>query len=230
MILRALGFLLLVIGAIPVTQAQEADQTWRINNIPLDMPLDAELNGEFLEGIYQEKLHDRLIDSVGTPWPSYHIRSTLKGRDGAAEENMELYFSSKADGQRIFWIRTNRRMADDVDKDALARNLAQLERGFGAPSRIFKDETQSGAHIFVYVDRLLPDHIRSRLEESLPRTSSAGDFRDFWAMSLADRARILGTDFRGAIAIINAWQGQLRSVQIELIDLNRARSVFTLAP
>jgi len=70
------------------------------------------------------------------------------------------------------------------------------------------------------------DRLRAALKD--PLVLSDAEFSDFWAMDLQQRARILGPGFRGAIAILNAYQGQLRSLQLELLDLNRARTVFTL--
>src|SRR6185369_5506245 len=46
-----------------------AADLWRIENIPLDMPLDEDLNGEYLEGIFQEKIGDRLQEGLLTEWP-----------------------------------------------------------------------------------------------------------------------------------------------------------------
>lgn len=237
-VLTLLAFIAL--GAAPAF-AQESPRPWRINNIPLDMPLEADLNGEYLEGIYQEKLMGRLIDSVLSEWPSYHIRSTLRspgkvGGTGEAEdpghERMELYFSSAADQRRLFWIRANRPLDGAGGTEGIANALAMIEQGFAKPDRVITDPERPGSAILIMVDRALAPADQDRLRASLrdPLTLSAAEFGDFWAMDLQARARILGPGFRGAIAILNAYQGKLLSLQLELLDLNRAQTVFNLTP
>jgi hypothetical protein len=208
--------------------AQEPPQPWRLNNIPLDMPREADLNGEYLEGIYQEKLMPRLLDSVGIPWPSYHIRSTLKGRDGNGQELMELYFSSPAEGERIFWVRLNSGPLQ-AGTDATGV-LGMLEQNFGIADRLYAAPDQSGSTILLFVDPGLPEDQRQHVIDSLPQPGalSPQQFQDFWEMSLAERAQVLGVDFRGAIAIVNVWQGELKSLQTELLDMRGAASVYTL--
>lgn len=222
------GFVLACICLAGTATAQETPQPWRLNNIPLDMPLEADLNGEYLEGIYQEKLMPRLIDSVGIPWPSYHIRSTLKGRDGNGQELMELYFSSPAEGERIFWVRLNSGPLQ-AGKDA-AGVLGMLEKNFGIADRLYAAPDQSGSTILLFVDPGLPHDQRRHVLDTLPQPGALTpqQFQDFWEMSLAERAQVLGVDFRGAIAIVNVWKGELKSQQIELLDMRGAASVYTL--
>jgi hypothetical protein len=69
-------------------------------NVPLDMPLDEPLDGEFLEGIYQEKLGDVLRDSVLIDAPIPHIESHFTDN-----RELQLWFSSAEDGKRVFWAR-----------------------------------------------------------------------------------------------------------------------------
>lgn len=236
-------FALLLAGGVQQARAQDtgaAPAPWRINNIPLDMPLDEDLNGEYLEGIYQEKIGDRLIDSVGIPYPSYRIESTLKGGKGAVtsadsasdpgNEHMELFFSSKDDGRRIFWIRTTRQVADAGDPEAIARTLGIIEKGFAKADRIITDPESSGSAILVIVDTALPADTQAKLRAAIasPLTLSHAEFAEFWTMDLQQRARLLGRDFRGGIAILNAWGGELQSMQLELLDLHRAQTVFRL--
>jgi hypothetical protein len=38
----------------------------------------------------------------------------------------------------------------------------------------------------------------------------------------------LGADFRGAIVLLIAFQGKLQAMQVELLDLKRAQTVFNL--
>lgn len=242
--IRAPIAILLAVLLAGAAQAQEGSpapaQSWRINNIPLDMPLEEDLNGEYLEGVYQEKLGDRLIDSVGIPWPSYRIQSTLKGGSGrvaaadsaddAGNERMELHFSSKADGARIFWIRTSRPVAGAGNTEAIAHTIGMIEKGFAKADRIVTDEQSPGSAILVIIDTALPADEQARLRAAIASPLKLGhaDFAGFWAMDLQQRARVLGRDFRGGIAILNAWDGDLKSVQLELLDLRRAQTVFRL--
>jgi hypothetical protein len=228
-----LPHVLLLALALPLLLARSpagAEETprWRLNNVPLDMPLDDALDGEYLEGIYQEKLAARLVDSVGLPWPAYHIHSTLRRADGTGEEKMELHFTNNEDGRRIFWVRVNSgplpagASADDV--------LPQLERQFGVADRLYVDAEGSGSALLLFVDKSLPEDQRQRIAGNLPAPAALtpDQFRGFWDMSLADRAQLLSVDFRGAIAIVNAWKGELKSLQTELLDLRGAATVYTL--
>lgn len=227
---RIAALALCLLSSIGASKAQDAVEPWRINNIPLDMPLEADLNGEYLEGIYQEKLLPRIIDSVGIDWPSHHIMTTLRGAKGSGDEKMELYFSSPADGEKLFWIRVHRTMEGVPQKDSGMQALAMLERSFGVADRLYASPESPGSAILVFVDKKLPDDQRRRIAGNLPSpaTFSSADFTNFWAMSLAERTRLLSPDFRGAIAIVNAWSGELRSLQLELLDLRGAATVFTL--
>lgn len=229
---------LLAFGATPAL-SQDSPRPWRINNIPLDMPVVDALNGEYLEGIYQEKLMDRLISSVLNEWPSYSIHSVLKSKgkvssadkaDDPGNERMELYFSSAGDGRRLFWIRASRPLDGADGTEGIAHALTMIEQGFAKPDRVITDPDWPGSAILIMVDRGLPPAEQDRLRAALkdPLVLSDAEFSDFWAMDLQQRAHILGPGFRGAIAILNAYQGQLRSLQLELLDLNRARTVFNL--
>lgn len=244
MLRRILCLLAVMMLATPAL-AQEAKGPWRINNIPLDLPLDGELNGEFLEGIYQEKLMDRLISSVLNEWPSYHIDSTLKvgkgkltkadSKPGAdtdpANEQMQLYFSSEADQHRIFWIRTHKPIKGAADAAGIAAVIQTIEGNFAKADRIVTDPEMPGNAILIIVDTALPADEQARLRAALPDPLALAhdDFMEFWSMDLQRRARILGKDFRGAIALLNGFQGKLESMQVELLDLKRAQTVFNLA-
>lgn len=217
----------------------------RINNIPLDMPLDDELDGEFLEGIYQEKLMDRLISSVLNEWPIYHIDSTLKvgkgkltkkdSAPGAAldpkNEQMQLYFSSAADQRKVFWIRTRKPMDAAADADGTAKSLAMIETSFGKPDRIITDAEMPGDAIIIIVDPQLPADQAQAIKAALPDplTLSHEDYMSFWSMDLQARAKILGPNFRGAIVQLFAFKGRLESMQTELLDLKRAQTVLNLS-
>ncbi|WP_374655274.1 hypothetical protein [Dongia sp.] len=228
--------LMMTMGAAAAQEPPIQASAWRINNIPLDMPLEAEFNGEFLEGIYQEKLADRLIGSVLNEWPSYHIATTLKigkltaqdAQEGAeldpVHERMEIYFSSRADGRRAFWIRSRKPMDAPADAAGTAETLAMIEANFGKPTRIVTRRERPGDAIVIVADPAA----KARLPD--PLVLSDADYLDFWSMDLQDRARILGPDFRGAIVLLIAFQGRLQAMQTELIDLGRAQTVFELTP
>jgi hypothetical protein len=216
----------------------------KINNIPLDMPLNEELDGEYLEGIYQEKLSDRLITSVLNEWPIYHIDSTLKvgtgkvtKKDSVAgadtdpkNEQMQLYFSSAADQRRIFWIRTRKPMNAPADADGTAKSLAMIESSFGKPDRIITDAEMPGDAIVIIVDPQLPPDQAQAIKAALPdpMTLSHEDYMSFWSMDLQARAKILGPNFRGAIVMLVAFKDRLELMQTELLDLKRAQTVLNL--
>ncbi|MDY0872358.1 hypothetical protein [Dongia rigui] len=216
----------------------------KINNIPLDMPLNEELDGEYLEGIYQEKLNDRLITSVLNEWPIYHIDSTLKvgkgkvtKKDSVAgadtdpkNEQMQLYFSSAADQRRIFWIRTRKPMNAPADADGTAKSLAMIESSFGKPDRVITDAEMPGDAIVIIVDPQLPADQAQAIKAALPdpMTLSHDDYMSFWSMDLQARAKILGPNFRGAIVLLVAFKERLELMQTELLDLKRAQTVLNL--
>ncbi|WP_374380117.1 hypothetical protein [Dongia sp.] len=233
--------LLMVAG----TQLALADGArWRINNIPLDMPLEDELDGEFLEGIYQEKLMDRLISSVLNEWPSYHIDSTLKVGKGKVtakdsvpgadtdpkNEQMQLFFSSAADQHRIFWIRSRKPMHAPGDADGIAKMLTMVEQTYAKPDRIITQDDMPGDAILIIVDTSLPAEEQEKIRAALPQpmTLAHEDYMAFWSMDLQRRAKVLGPDFRGAIVQLMVFQGKLEAMQTELIDLKRAQTVFKL--
>ncbi len=240
--LRILMALTLIVAQTGIALADSG--RWRINNIPLDMPLEDELDGEFLEGIYQEKLGDRLISSVLNEWPSYHIDTTLKVGQGKVtkkdavpgaeldpqNEQMELYFSSAADGRKAFWIRSRKPMNAPADADGTAKSLALVEQTFAKPDRIITDPEMPGNAILVIVDRGLPADAQEKIRAGLPDplTLAHEDYVSFWSMDLQARAKILGPNFRGAIVELIAFQGKLQAMQTELLDLNRAQTVFKL--
>ena len=210
-----------------------------------DMPLTEELDGEFLEGIYQEKLNDRLITSVLNEWPVYHIDSTLKvgkGKVGKKDsvagadtdpknEQMQLFFSSAADQRKIFWIRTRKPMNAPADADGTAKSLAMIESSFGKPDRIITDAEMPGDAIIIIVDPQLPADQAQAIKAALPdpMTLSHDDYMSFWSMDLQSRAKILGPNFRGAIVQLFAFQGRVESMQSELLDLKRAQTVLNLS-
>lgn len=139
-----------------------------------------------------------------------------------------MHFTNKEDGERIFWVRVNSGpLPAGARADAV---LPQLERQFGVADRLYVDAEGSGSVILLFVDKALPEDQRRRIAGNLPAPNAftAEQFRTFWDMSLAERAQLLSVDFRGAIAVVNVWQGELRSLQTELLDLRGAATIYTL--
>lgn len=203
-----------------------AAERWRIEDIPLDMPLDADLDGEYLEGIYQEKIGaERLVDSVLNEWPIYHMQSTLKG-----ERKLELYFSSAADGRRIFWIRENRPLTGKNDPKTVDLAVQQVEAAFAPADRVIADPAGGGSVILLIADKALPPDSQKAMLAPIPNplVLTADQFSRFWLMDLQERATLLGPDFRGAVVMLNVFQGKLTNTQAELIDLRRAQTVLNL--
>ena len=112
---------LALLGLCGPVAAEEPRQ--RVMNVPLDMPLDDELDGEFLEGIYQEKLLPELKDSVLIETPIQHIESHFT--DNRA---LELWFSSREDGRRIFWAHLTQRFAEgkEIKPETALANFAAI--------------------------------------------------------------------------------------------------------
>ncbi len=203
-----------------------AAERWRIEDIPLDMPLEADLDGEYLEGIYQEKIGSaRLVDSVLNEWPIYHMESTLKD-----ERKLELYFSSAADGRRIFWIRENRPLNGKNDPKTVELAIAQVEAAYAPADRVIADPAGGGSVILLIADTSLPPDSRTAILAPIPNplALTADQFARFWLMDLQERATILGPDFRGAVVMLNVFQGKLTNTQAELVDLRRAQTVLNL--
>src|SRR4029453_7359125 len=95
------GLILGIAALLAATQLAYAEEPrQRVMNVPLDMPLDDSLDGEFLEGIYQEKLHTLLRDSGLFNAPVPHIESHFTDN-----RELQLWFSSAEDGRRVFWAR-----------------------------------------------------------------------------------------------------------------------------
>jgi len=202
-----------------------AADLWRIENIPLDMPLDEDLNGEYLEGIFQEKIGDRLQEGLLTEWPIQHSSYMLKG-----DRRLELYFSSAADHRRIFWIRENRPLDGKNDPKNVELAVKQAESSFAPADRVISDPEAGGSVILLIADKSLPPDSQKAMLAPIPNplNLNADQFSRFWQMDLQERATILGPDFRGAVVMLNVFQGKLTNMQAELIDLKRAQTVLNL--
>lgn len=212
-------------GLCGPVMAEEPRQ--RVMNIPLDMPLDAELDGEFLEGIYQETLLPELKDSVLIETPIQHIESHFtEGRE------LELWFSSREDGRRIFWAHLTQSFAGgkEIKPDTA---LANFEAIFGEPDIVRESKSEiSGSWILLKIDPRLSDQrraaIRRQLEASFKPTSD--QIGSFSFLDMRDRIAMLGPDFRGAIFCFSAFKGKVGAQHTELLDMVRAHSVLNLGP
>lgn len=198
----------------------------RLMNIPLDIPLDDELDGEFLEGIYQEKLLPELKDSVLIETPIRHIESHFT--EGRA---LQLWFSSREDGRRVFWAYLTQSFEGKEIKPETA--LANFEAIFGKPDVMRETKTDfSGSWILIKIDPRLSDQRRATIRNQLdagfkPTPDQIGGFS---FLDMRDRIALLGPDFRGAIFYFSAFKGKVGAQQTELLDMVRAHSVLNLAP
>jgi len=227
-----------LVASTPWATRAAAAERWRICGVPLDMPLsDSEaLDGQALEGIYQgdyghDMAHDyggyvahNVKDSVLDEWPFYHIKTTLK--DGHL---LQLWFSSGADGRKVFGVHLELPWSDKPKRD-LKSELEAVRAAFGDPDLEFSPGDGATQKVVVIADRTLPKERRDALVARLPKAGQIGkdDADQFWKFDLQELARFLGSDFRGAVLILNAQAGKLVSEQAELIDLSRARTVFNL--
>jgi hypothetical protein len=205
--------------------AQAETPRQRVMSIPLDMPLEEDLDGEFLEGIYQEKLLGELKDSVLIEAPVNHITSNFtEGR------NLELWFSSREDGRRIFWVNLAQTFAEG--KEQTPQNVLQnFEATYGKPDILRETKSDiGGSWVALKIDPRLADDRRAailrQLEASFQPTPD--ELGNFLFLDMRDRARLLGVDFRGAILSFSAFKGKVAAQRIELLDLVRAHSVLNL--
>ncbi len=229
----------LVVSMLLVHTASAADR-WRILGVPLDMPDSDEqdLDGQYLEGIYQgdygiHMTHNfggyiggHLKDSLLLQLPYYHINSTTK--DG---KQLELWFSSKDDGRRTFGVEMHESLRDKgARSEAPSAAIDEAQAAFGKPDRVITSPDASGTTILLFVDAYIPkdkhDAIVARLPN--PQQVTKEEIANFNGIDLRERARILGPDFRGAIVTIYSLNGKVTGIDAELIDLQRARTVFNL--
>ena len=198
----------------------------RVMNVPLDMPLDDPLDGEFLEGIYQEKLQDVLKDSVLIEAPVQHINSHFTEGRG-----LELWFSSKEDGRRVFWAHLTQVLetGQEITPETALANFAAT---YGKPDRTFETKSGDGGFwLLIRVDPQLPENRRQailkQIDAGMPN-SDAAPISDFAFMDMRDRVKLVGPDFRGAIYSFGAFRGKVAGIQTELLDMVRAHSVLNL--
>jgi hypothetical protein len=214
-----------VILMIAPSAASAEEPRQRLMNIPLDMPLEESLDGEFLEGIYQEKLGGILKDSVLIEAPIQHIESRF-----TENRALELWFSAREDGRRVFWAHLTQGF--DQGKELtpeIAR--ANFEATFGTPDKVAEAKSDiSGAWILLKIDPRLPEQRRAAILRQLdaifkPAADQVGDFP---FLDMRDRVKLLGLDFRGAVFCFTAFKGKVGAIQTDLIDMVRAQSVLNL--
>ena len=215
--------LVALLAAAGIATAEEPRQ--RLMNVPLDLPLDEPLDGEFLEGIYQEKLHDVLKDSVLIEAPIQHIESHF-----TENRALELWFSSREDGRRVFWARLTQRFDEGKDmKPEMA--LANFEATFGKPDKMVQVKGDANASwILLKLDPRLPDERRATIARQLDSSfnPTPDQIGDFIFTDLRDRVKLLTPDFRGAVFYMSAFKGKVGAIQTDLIDMVRAQSVLNL--
>jgi hypothetical protein len=214
--------LVALVAASHLALAEEPRQ--RVMNVPLDMPLDEPLDGEFLEGIYQEKLGDVLKDSVLIDAPIPHIESHFTDN-----RDLQLWFSSAEDGQRVFWARLAQSFEGKDLKPADA--LANFEATFGKPDKIAEVKGELGSYwILLKLDPRLPEARRATILRQLDAsfTPTPAQIADFGLTDLRSRTKLLTPDFRGAVFFLTSFKGKVGSMQTDLIDMVRAQTVLNL--
>jgi hypothetical protein len=217
-----LGLLAFIALSGPVL-AEEPRQ--RVMNVPLDMPLDDGLDGESLEGIYQEKLHGILEDSVLVESPIPHIESRF-----TENRQLQLWFSSVEDGRRVFWARLTQSFEgkDLKPEDA----LANFQATFGKPDKVAEVKGELGSFwILLKLDPRLPEARRATILKQLDDAfkPTPPEIAGFGLADLRSRARLLTLDYRGAVFFVTAFKGKVGSMQTDLIDMVRAQTVLNLA-
>ena len=219
---RLLLGLAALVAASHLALAEEPRQ--RVMNIPLDMPLNEPLDGEFLEGIYQDKLHDVFKDSVLIDAPIPHIESHFS--DNRA---LQLWFSSAEDGRRVFWARLSQSLEGKELRPQDA--LANFEATFGKPDKVAAVEGDlSSFWILLKLDPRLPEARRATILKQLDAsfTPTPAQIADFGLTDLRSRTKLLTPDFRGAVFFLTAFKGKVGSMQTDLIDMVRAQTVLNL--
>jgi len=111
------------------------------------------------------------------------------------------------------------------------QEVSEIQTAWGKPDLEFIPPLAGGAqHIEVFVDHTMS---KDRLAAVVSLLPSAGkltteEMNHFWKSDLRDYSKLLGDQFRGAIAILSQQQGKLVGEQILLLDLVRARTIFNL--
>lgn len=212
--------------ALAAGSASAEEPRQRVMDIPLDMPLQEPLEGEFLEGIYQEKLGGILEDSVLIEAPIQHIRSRF-----TQNRALELWFSSREDGRRVFWAHLSQGFAEGKELSPETAR-ANFEATFGKPDKVAETKGDIGASwILLRIDPRLPDERRAGIQRQLDATfkPTADQVGAFPFLDMRDRVKLLGHDFRGAVFCFTAFRGKVAAIRTDLIDMVRAHTVLNLA-
>jgi len=227
-----------LITALALRTAHAADRM-RLVSVPLDMPLDdtQALDEQALEGLYQGDYGKNMKYNVGgylgdnvkssglAESPFNHIDTVLK--DG---RKLQLWFSSADDGRKTFGIHLETPYIEKPTRDFKPADL-EIQSAWGKPDLEFTPPDAMGAQqIELFVDHTMSKDRLAVVIVRLPNANklSPNDINHFWENDLRDYARMLGHEFRGAIAIVNNQNGKLVGEQILLVDLVRARSAFNL--
>lgn len=239
----ALLLCLVTLSAFAVLPAQAAgssfagidNKPWRLALLPLDMPMEEALNGEFLEGIYTEHLQPFIRSSLRPDGdPVVHIVTRLSPRSGAKVDSdkdidLDLWFSSQETGRRAFWLRMMQPFVVPVPEKTFVQNLDQR---FGTPARALRVVDGSITWVVtLYVAPETPspqkDAVIAGLAQDWPTDYHA--LIDVQSRDLRGKAKLLGPNFRGALVSYGVNKnGQVSSSSMELIDLPLAASVLNL--
>ncbi|MEZ5831228.1 MAG: hypothetical protein R3D05_08600 [Dongiaceae bacterium] len=220
----------LVLGAVALLAASQIalaeEPRQRVMNVPLDMPLEESLDGEFLEGIYEEDLHDVLKDSVLIEAPIQHIESHF-----TENRTLALWFSSQEDGRRVFWAHLTQSFEGKDMKPQAA--LTNFEATYGKPDKTAQVKGELSSYwILLKLDPRLGDQRRATILKQLDASfnPTPEQVADFGLSDMRDRVKLLTPDFRGAVLFLTAFKGKVGSMQTDLIDMVRAQSVLNLTP
>ena len=230
---------LIALLSLCLTNPLLAADRLRLVSIPLDMPLSDEdsLDNQALEGLYQGDygkhmisnfagyLGDRVKSSGLNESPFYHIDTVLKDN-----YKLDFWFSSASDGRKTFGVHLEM-LYTEQPKSGFKQTVGELEAAWGKPNRQLSSSTGKGLQqIWIFADRTMPKEHYDKVVAQLPTADKLKptDVDNLWRNDLREWARILGADFRGAIAILSDYNGKLAGEQIVLIDLARARTDFNL--
>ncbi|MEZ5833817.1 MAG: hypothetical protein R3D05_21815 [Dongiaceae bacterium] len=175
------------------------------------------------------------IDVQTTPAP--HVTLTLAPTDDGRPRDLRIWYEPRELGGQAFMIETATRSISRLS-DARSDVLA----AFGSPTIEFTHADMEARGIRVsdltvdtllFVDHSLPDARWTRIAHRLrvDFNPTGAELFSLTNSTLRTLARLLGADFRGAIVQISesGWSHE-SSVTTILLDLNRAQSIFRLAP
>lgn len=173
------------------------------------------------------------MDVQTTPAP--YVELVLEPGPSARPRDVRIWYAPREEGGQSFMISTTSHVDGNLD---LARG--GVIAAFGAPTVEFTHADMEARGIRVadltvdtllYVDRALPDtdwariahRLRSEVNPTGPEIFSLTNTR------LRSLARLLGSDFRGAIVQVSesGWSHD-STVTTILLDLKRAQSIFRL--